>query len=135
MKVLWLLAGGTSLALGILGAFLPLLPTVPFILLAAFCFSRSSQRLHDWLLDHALFGPTIADWRENGAISRRSKTLATISIILVLCLSIGIGFALWIVVVQAVILSAVLLFIWTRPTGSLKATDIGHQADPRNDSE
>ena len=60
MRVIWLIAGSISLGLGLLGVFLPLLPTVPFVLLAAFCFARSSERLHDWMLEHPKFGPAIA---------------------------------------------------------------------------
>ncbi|RVQ69489.1 DUF454 domain-containing protein [Croceicoccus ponticola] len=71
------LAGGlSSLALGGVGVVLPLLPTVPFVILAAFCFARSSPRLEAYLLDHAQFGPHIRAWREHGAISRRGKGAA-----------------------------------------------------------
>ena len=68
-----------ALGLGIAGIFLPLLPTVPFVLLAAFCFARSNQRWERRLLDHRLFGPHIRAWRRSGAISRRGKTAAAIA--------------------------------------------------------
>lgn len=73
---LWALAGVTSLVLGIVGAFLPVLPTVPFVLLAAFCFSRGSRRAEDWLLNHRVFGPMVRDWRANHSIPWRVKQLA-----------------------------------------------------------
>ena len=57
-------AGGLSLLLGIIGAFLPLLPTVPFVLLTAMCWGRASPRFHAWLLNHQTFGPMVRDWRE-----------------------------------------------------------------------
>lgn len=65
------------MALGALGIILPLLPTVPFMILAAFCFARSSPRLERWLVEHRHFGPHIQAWREKGAISRRGKHAAT----------------------------------------------------------
>ena len=73
---LYLMAGFVSIGLGAIGAFLPLLPTVPFMILAAFCFARSSPRLEAKLLDHRQFGPHIRRWREHGAISRRGKVAA-----------------------------------------------------------
>src|SRR3546814_11599305 len=57
-------AGWASLGLGAIGAFLPLLPTVPFVILAAFCFARSSPRLEKWLLTHPHFGHHIVAWRD-----------------------------------------------------------------------
>ncbi|MDV7141272.1 YbaN family protein [Tropicimonas sp. TH_r6] len=117
MKVFWATLGGVSLLLGLIGVVLPLLPTVPFILLAAFCFSRSSDRLHDWLVEHAVFGPSIADWRVKGAISMGGKRLATLSIGGVFGLSLLAQLSAAILLLQAVVLTAVLVFIWSRPTG------------------
>ena len=73
---LWLAAGCTSLLLGVVGIFVPLLPTTPFVLLAAACFSRGSQRCERWLLAHPRFGPMVRDWRTHRAIPRRAKQLA-----------------------------------------------------------
>lgn len=70
---LFLLLGCTSLGLGFAGVFLPLVPTTPFILLSAFCFSRSSNRLHRWLLAHPAFGSLLLDWERDGAIRPRAK--------------------------------------------------------------
>jgi len=72
-RKLFLLLGCTSLGLGFAGVFLPVLPTTPFILLSAFCFSRSSDRLHRWLLAHRTFGPLLSDWERGGAIRPRAK--------------------------------------------------------------
>lgn len=76
LRLGYLLLGLLSLTLGAIGAFLPLLPTVPFMILAAFFFARSSPRLEAKLLDHAHFGPHIRLWREKGAISRKGKGAA-----------------------------------------------------------
>jgi len=72
----WMLAGATSLLTGVVGIFLPVLPTTPFVLLAAFCFARGSPRLEAWLLGHRRFGPMVRDWREHRAIPLRAKQLA-----------------------------------------------------------
>jgi len=117
MRVVWAFCGVLSLCFGALGVFLPLLPTVPFMLLAAFCFARSSPQLHAWLLSHPVFGPPIMDWQERGAISRRGKIAATVSILAVFGISLAMGVRPWILLVQAAVLSAVLTFIWTRPAG------------------
>jgi uncharacterized membrane protein YbaN (DUF454 family) len=80
----WLLlaAGFISLALAVLGAVLPVLPTTPLVLLAAACFAKSSQRFHRWLLRNPLFGPMIIRWQSERCISRRAKMLALALIVL-----------------------------------------------------
>lgn len=75
-RALWLAAGLAALALGVVGVFLPLLPTTPFVLLAAACFSRGSTRCERWLLGHRVFGPMVRDWRRHRAIPRRARQLA-----------------------------------------------------------
>lgn len=77
-RVLWLLAGVASLVLGFVGVFVPLLPTTPFVLLAALCFSRGSSRCERWLLNHPLFGPMVRDWRATRAVPLRAKQLASV---------------------------------------------------------
>lgn len=73
----WWLLAYASLALAVIGIIVPGLPTVPFVLLAAFAAARSSQRLHARLLAHRQFGPMIVHWQQEGAVSRRAKWLAT----------------------------------------------------------
>jgi uncharacterized membrane protein YbaN (DUF454 family) len=77
-RVLWLVGGFLALTLGLIGAFLPLLPTTPFVLLAAWCFSRGSQRWEHWLLHHRRWGPMVRNWRANRAVPLRAKQLATL---------------------------------------------------------
>ncbi len=117
MRILWFTLGATALLLGLLGIALPGLPTVPFLLLAAFGFARSSQRAHDWLVTHRRLGPPIHDWRENGAIRRRMKWYATASVAAAFAISVALGMPVWALAVQAAILACVSIFIWTRPEG------------------
>ncbi|WP_456388487.1 YbaN family protein [Profundibacter sp.] len=115
MRLIWLIFGLVSLALGVIGILLPILPTVPFMLLSAFFFSKSSERLHHWLITHPKFGPSIEDWQRNGAINRRIKWYSTVSIVAAYGLSFAFGFQPIILILQGFILGAVLVFIWTRP--------------------
>jgi len=100
---------------GTLGIIVPLLPTVPLMILAAFCFGKSSPRLHRWLTDHPAYGPHIRDWRDRGAIRPGGKRAATLAIAAAFGLSVLLGVRPALLAVQAVVLIAVLVFIWSRP--------------------
>lgn len=115
LRPLWLILGILAVGLGIAGVFLPLLPTTPFLLVAAFAFARSSPRLHDWLINHRQFGPMIENWRRHGAISKRAKTLAVVAMVAAVLLSWGAGFSTTIILVQIAVMGCVSLFILTRP--------------------
>jgi len=117
LKIVWRILGFITLFLAFLGVALPLLPTVPFLLLSAFFFSKSSQRMHQWLMSHKLFGKMIEDWHERRAISRKAKYLATLSMGLVLGLSVLLALKPMVIGIQALVLSLTLLFIWTRSDG------------------
>ncbi len=116
MRVLYLCLGWLMVATGIVGAFLPVLPTTPFLLVALWCFSKSSPKLEAWLLSHPKFGPSLRNWREKGAIPRRAK-IAAVSL---MTMSYGIfwlGTAptpLRASIVAAVMLGAA-IFVTTRP--------------------
>jgi uncharacterized protein len=90
-RILLIIAGVLSLVLGVIGAFVPLLPTVPLVLLAAYCFGRSSERLHQWLLHHRYFGPIIDSFQAGKGIPKRVK-YRTIAIIWL-----SMGFSCWMV--------------------------------------
>ena len=116
-RVLWLLAGACSLLAGIVGIFLPLLPTTPFVLLAAFCFSRGSQRCESWLLQHPRFGPMVRDWRANRAVPLRAKQLATVM------MALGSAWAWWAMPpgirwLPALVCAGVAAWLWSLPTAA-----------------
>lgn len=76
MKTLYIILGSISLVLGIIGIFLPLLPTTPFLLLTAAAYFKGSPRLYEWLLNHKYLGPYIRNFRENKAIPLRAKIIS-----------------------------------------------------------
>ena len=114
-RVVLILVGLTALALGALGVVLPLLPTTPFVLVAAIAFANSSERLHQWLLDHDLFGPLITNWRQYGAISRPTKILSLVSMVAIVTISWLLAVPTYVIVIQVLTLSISATFIVTRP--------------------
>jgi len=114
-RLLWGFGGVVFVAIGAIGVILPLLPTTPFLLLAAYCFARSSPKLHDWLLNHPSFGPLISNWDRYGSIDRRSKRIAIIVILMTLGVSLAIRVPWWALASQIVVLAIVSTFILTRP--------------------
>lgn len=113
-RPLYLAAGWLSFGAGTAGIFLPLLPTVPLYILAAFCFARSSPRLEAKLLSDPRYGPHLVAWREKGIVSRKGKIAASIAF----AASIALGFAIltlpWSLIPPAT--AAICLgWLWTRP--------------------
>jgi len=74
-RLAWIIAGTLAVILGAVGMFVPVLPTTPFLLLAAFCYARGSQRFHRWLLENRFFGAYIKNYRERRGMTLRSKVL------------------------------------------------------------
>lgn len=86
------------------------------MLLAAFCFAKSSNAAHNWLINHNIFGPAILDWQSRGAISGRGKIAASTTIVLSFALSVTLVVPGYVLAAQVVVLAGVMLFIWTRPS-------------------
>ncbi|MBK7030935.1 MAG: YbaN family protein [Bacteroidales bacterium] len=88
IKLVLLILGFLSLALGIIGIFLPVLPTTPFVLLAAYLFGKSSEKFHQYLYNHRIFGPMVRDFYERKAMKRKNKVIALVSMWIVLLSSV-----------------------------------------------
>ncbi len=116
-RLLWRTLALLSIALGLVGVVLPVLPTVPFLLLAAWAASKGWPELETWLLDHAHFGPHIRRWRERGAVPRRAKWLATGMMTasgIMLTLS---SAPLPVKIAVPVVMAGVAVWLWRRPEG------------------
>jgi len=117
VRALWITAGTISLALGIIGIVLPVLPTTPFLLLTAYCYDRGSERLHKWLMDNRVFGDYIRNYSEGRGIPMRAKVTA----ISVLWVTIGISAYffmpwLWVRILLIMIAVAVTIHLIRLPT-------------------
>ena len=116
MRRVYLALGVGFVALGFIGAFLPVLPTTPFLILAAACFTRSSPRLERWLLNHGRFGPLLRAWRERGVIPWRAKLMAlTGSSVGFLLLWIGGDPGPLLAASVGVLIVAVLVYVFSKP--------------------
>lgn len=104
--LLWL-AGSASLVLGLIGVVVPGLPTTPFVLLAAACYAKASPRLHAWLLNHRLTGPLLRDWEAHRSLTRRTKTIAVVSMLVMVSFSIWSFRHRWIAQAVLVLLGAI----------------------------
>lgn len=113
----WLLLAlaGVSLATGVVGIFVPGLPTTVFLLIAAWAAARSSPRLHAWLLAHPVFGKLIADWQAGGYVSRRAKRNAALAMALCAALLWWSGSRWWVSLLACSCMAVVLVWLWRRP--------------------
>ncbi len=114
--VLWRAVAVVAMALGLLGVVLPVMPTVPFLIVAAWAASKGWPAFEIWLLNHRLFGPPIVQWRERGAVPRRAKWLSTV---MMACSGIGMQFfpaiPLWLRIAVPLVMLAVAVWLWMRP--------------------
>ena len=116
-RALYFIAGCCALILGAVGVVLPLLPTTPFVLVAAWCFARSSQRFHQMLVNHRVFGPLIRDWEAYGVIPFKVKCLATTMMLVMVSYPLffkTFAYSLKALVVLTIVVA--LWYIWTRPS-------------------
>lgn len=115
LRWLWWLLAYASLGLGLVGIVLPGLPTVPFVLLAAYAAARGSRRLHAWLVGHPRFGALVRDWEREGAVSRRTKWLATGMMAACAALLFLAAPHAWMAAAGSVAMLVVAAWLWRRP--------------------
>lgn len=115
----WLLLAlaGLFLLLGIVGIFVPVMPTVPFLIVAAWAASRSSPRLHNWLMTHPRFGHQLRDWNDHGVVPRRAKWFTSVMMSGSAISMLVIAPRHWIPAVLLLIIgmALVLAWLWRRP--------------------
>lgn len=116
----WLLIGigWVAVGLGALGVILPLLPTTPFLLIAAWAFGRSSERFHRWLHGNRWFGPMLRDWQQHGAVPRWAKVMAVAFMALAMIGLVERGtLPVWALALIGAVLATVSIWLCTRPSG------------------
>ena len=115
IRPILLFLGHLSLAAGFIGIFVPLWPTTPFVLLAAICYSRGSERFHTWIHGHRVFGPILDNWERHGVIPLHAKMIAALGLSAsIVFFSLRLGY-LW-GVVAVVVAAGVLTFLFSRPS-------------------
>ena len=117
LRIIYYIIGLLMIVLAIIGAILPIMPTVPFLLVASWCFARSSPRFHNWLHNHKVFGPPIKQWEEQGVISPFVKLLAVGGMSAGFCSFLLItNPVLWLAICVAIVLILISVYILTRPS-------------------
>lgn len=114
-RILLIIAGWLCVGLATLGVILPVLPTTPFLLLAAWCFSRSSKRFHYWLLYRSWFGPYLRYWQTYHAMPKGAKPKAILVILITFTISLWLVSMLWVRILLLIILVCLLIFMWRLP--------------------
>jgi len=112
---LWRTFALANVGLALLGMVLPVLPSVPFLIVAAWAGSRGWPRLETWLLEHPRHGPAIRRWRDNGAIPRRAKWLATTMMVVSATVLALMAVPGWVKLAAPSMMAGVAVWLWRRP--------------------
>ncbi|MDH5858760.1 YbaN family protein [Lampropedia aestuarii] len=104
-----------SLGMGIVGVFVPGLPTTVFVLIAAWAAARSSPKLHNWLLQHTLFGPILRNWEAGGFVSAKAKRAAILTMLISVLVMLLAGVPHWALLLASGCMACVAVYLWRRP--------------------
>ncbi|WP_020208937.1 YbaN family protein [Gilvimarinus chinensis] len=115
LRLPWLILAWLCVLLGMIGVFFPVMPTVPFLLVAAWAASKGSPKLHNWLYSHPRFGPLLSAWHERKAVPRYAKRLTPLLLIMSLVIMGVAGIPPWVMASCAAIFIAVTAYLWSRP--------------------
>ena len=114
-RLLWRVLALVFVALGLIGAFLPVLPTVPFLLAAAWAARHGWPALERWLLEHPRYGEYIRRWQERGAVPRRAKWTATVMMTFSALVLLATGAPVAVKIGAPLFMAAVAIWLWRRP--------------------
>jgi len=117
-KLLWIIAGSLFLGLGVLGIFVPGLPTTPFLLLAAGCYLRGSDRLYQKLINHPRLGRYIREWQETKGLSKKVKIRSLLLMWVMILLSVTLLIKTWVprIIILVIGLIGTIVMGWVLPT-------------------
>ena len=116
MRTFWYVVGWLALIIGTIGIVLPVMPTVPFLLVAAWAFAKSSPELRNRIRNHPRYGATVRAWQDRNVVPRYAKIWAVLAMGFGVGLSAWLGIPPWVVATQAGICSCIAVFIVTRPS-------------------
>ena len=119
LRVILVILGTLFVITGIVGIFLPLLPTTPFMLLAAACYAKSSRRFYNWMMNNKVMGPIIREWRQYRAIPKRAKIIAMFLLVITFGISILVAPIMWVKFMLVGMCLASLFFMWRIPVREL----------------
>ena len=116
MRYFWLGLGWTCVGLAMVGATMPVMPTVPFLLVAAWAFSKGSPQARAWLFRHEKFGPLLQAWCEHGAVPRAAKVASAVAMAVSYGIIVAVtDFPVWVLVLKGLLFVAIAVFVATRP--------------------
>lgn len=114
-RIILISCGWLCLALGVIGIFLPVMPTTVFLLMASWCFAKSSDRFHRWLHEHPKLGPIVQTWSDGKGIPKHARTKAVVTIVVCMSISILIVGKLWVAALLVFIGIGVVSYLYYLP--------------------
>lgn len=116
MRYVWIGLGWTAVGLAMVGATVPFIPTVPFLLVAVWAFAKGSPQTRNWLFRHPTWGPLLRGWCEQGAIPRQAKIASAVAMAVSYGIIVAVtDFPVWVLVLKACLFLAIAVFVATRP--------------------